>query len=171
MFIKFILFMFINVFILAIPVGGDPSNLTIETTSKVKIKIGDEALRGTFSTDTLDFGVNIIGSEKDVGAVAKNIRSINAVEITLTGLGEKNAKVFIPKEIILVSKKNSASKIKFAPELSGDITGSEEKNDSITYFLKKKSKLNFVLDGELYDLTNLKPGQYKGLVKMELITN
>lgn len=171
MFIKLILFMFINVFILAIPVGADPSNLTIETTSKVKIKIGDEALSGTFSTDTLDFGMNIIGSKKDVVAVIENIRATNTIEITLTGLGEKNSKIFIPKEIILISKEDSASKIKFAPELNGDITGSEEKNDSITYFLKKKSKLNFILDGELHDLINLKSGQYKGLVKMELITN
>lgn len=159
MIIKLILFMLI----FAIPQGSTLRNRALSTTAEVKIKIEDELIDLDTNDFILDFGTNIKGS-KDI------INSVENVEMNVLGVDKKKVKIVFQKETTLTHEEDKDSEIKFKPELIGDITDFEEIGDYFSYSLEKKEQINLELSGKIYDLKELKSGQYKGVLKVELLS-
>ncbi len=162
MFVQLMLYFFINIFMFAAPLEDGELKNSIKTTSNIRVRIEDEIIEFNFDNNVLDFEVNLIGLEDEVS-------SKHNIKIDISGVGKKNTKVLIPKQVILRNEEDSNKKIMFSSILKGDIIKFENRGGYNLYYLGKKDKIKLELSGKLHSLKKLKPGYYKGIMNLEVI--
>ncbi len=159
MFKKLILLMLI----LTSSIMAIPENQIFQGESKVNINIKNNIINFDVGFSTLDFNINLVNS-------ANELASKESIEINISGTDKRTLELRLPRETTLKNNTNEDSTVVFIPQLRGDIISFRENNNLFLYSLKKQNNLRLYLDGKLRGLSNVKPGSYSGMLKIELLS-